>query len=127
LNHAGYGVIGGGPELNNANILAPRMAWRIAHGPPPDGLHVLHRCDNPRCVNVAHLFLGTQAENMADMASKGRQPRGARSSRALFTDDEVSAIRETYERGGISLRKLAEQFETSYSTVNRIVLRQTYA
>lgn len=65
----GYGRLSkssGGLEL------AHRMAWRLVHGPIPDGKCVLHHCDNPPCVRVDHLFLGTQNDNMKDMAAKGR-------------------------------------------------------
>lgn len=52
--------------------LAHRVAWMITNGPIPDGLCVLHRCDNPPCVNPAHLFLGTVQDNNADRDAKGR-------------------------------------------------------
>lgn len=51
---------------------AHRVAWQRIHGPIPDGLNVLHKCDNPPCVNVGHLFLGTQRRNVEDMMAKGR-------------------------------------------------------
>jgi hypothetical protein len=51
---------------------ASRVSWKIAHGDIPDGLLVLHKCDNPPCIRPSHLFLGTQKENIADAMRKGR-------------------------------------------------------
>lgn len=66
-NNKGYGQFG----INNKNYLAHRVAWLIEHREFPP-LNVLHRCDNPLCVRCDHLFSGTQADNMSDMARKGR-------------------------------------------------------
>ena len=63
-----YGRFGIGSKV----LLAHRVAWTLAHGELPDAARVLHRCDNPLCVNPAHLFLGTQGDNLRDMTSKGR-------------------------------------------------------
>lgn len=54
-------------------INAHRMCWRICYGPIPDNMNVLHKCDNPRCVNPHHLFLGTQVDNLNDAKNKGRR------------------------------------------------------
>jgi len=68
-NVFGYGIV---YDRNRRNIGTHRAAWFFAHGPIPGGLYVLHRCDNPFCINPAHLFLGTHADNHRDMWRKGR-------------------------------------------------------
>ena len=64
----GYGQI----RVDHKTVQTHRLAWELANGPIPDGMLVCHTCDNPPCCNVAHLWLGTNDENMADMVGKGR-------------------------------------------------------
>lgn len=68
----GYGWLARKRNGKSSYLTAHRYAWILTNGEVPDGLHVLHRCDNPPCCNPAHLFLGTHQDNMADKARKGR-------------------------------------------------------
>ena len=71
VNRQGYGVIGLGAR-GTGKKLVHRLAWELLRGPIPPGLHVLHRCDNPPCVNPDHLFPGTVGDNNRDMVEKKR-------------------------------------------------------
>ena len=114
--HSGDGTIG-----------AHRFAWTRANGPIPEGMHVLHRCDTPSCVNPAHLFLGTHAENMADRSRKGRQARlaGELAGMAKLNDVAVRVIRHLHARG-VSTRALQEAYGITKSTVCQIVIGDTW-
>lgn len=81
--------------------LASRVSYTLFRGDIPDGLLVCHDCDNPRCVNPMHLFVGTQQDNMDDMKSKGRQrsPVGESSNLAKITAADVPVIRQRYGAG----------------------------
>lgn len=140
LTH-GYGVINSGGA--GKAIRAHRVAYELFVGPIPngDGYHgtcVLHRCDNPRCVNPEHLFLGTNADNVADMDAKGRRVsvprtgplldksgmrRGERHPMAKLTTEQVSAIRTSSMAG----TELAAQYGISKSTVSQIRLGKKWA
>lgn len=71
VNGDGYGLVNHGRRT----MLAHRMAWILGRGQIPDGMRVLHRCDNPPCVNMRHLWLGTQKDNVQDCIRKGRDNR----------------------------------------------------
>ena len=126
-NVAGYGQISSGTRTATGHprpALAPRVSWEVHSGPIPDGLAVLHRCDNPPCVNPAHLFLETRGDNNADMARKRRTLNGERRPNAKLTDAQVDEIRERYAAGGISQRALGAEYGVGGPTVSMIVNRK---
>ena len=91
----GYGQI----WLRGRLEYAHRAVWMLYVGNIPEGMFVCHRCDNPSCCRVEHLFLGTNAANMADMVSKGRQPCGRRIPHARLTEPLVRDIRAARAKG----------------------------
>ena len=108
------------------SVGAHRVSWELHNGQIPEGMSVLHRCDNPACVNPDHLFLGTHADNMADKAAKGRGSfRGARNPRARFVPDDVRAIRNRHADGE-SIRGLARSYGCSQCAIQGIVHRRTW-
>lgn len=102
-----------------ATVRAHRFAWELTNGPIPDGLVVMHACDNPPCVNPGHLRIGTQADNMGDRAQKGRAPRGERHWRASLTVESVEKILSMLSDGAMG-RDVASAFGISQSTVSQI-------
>ena len=119
-NSRGYGQIGRGPS-GTSPVRAHVASWEIHNGAVPDGLYVLHRCDNPPCVNPKHLFLGTHADNMADMVAKGRVARNERSGRCRISNEAVRLIREEFARGGVTQTSLAKKYSASVSHICQII------
>jgi hypothetical protein len=87
----GYGMI----LVRGTRLKTHRYSWMLHNGEIPEGMHVCHTCDNPKCVNPAHLFLGTHLDNMRDMISKGRLVAlpGEKNGRAKLTQDDIREIR----------------------------------
>ena len=105
--------------------LAHRVAWAMEHGPIPAGMAVLHHCDNPPCVRLAHLFMGTHRDNMQDMLAKGRAgvwvhperlERGETRYNARLTDEAVRHVRASRESGVV----LASRYGVSRNTIWRV-------
>lgn len=127
----GYGRFWGG-EYRIGNkprlVLAHRWAYEHFVGPIPEGLSVLHRCDNPPCVNPAHLWLGTKADNNADRSIKGRDahPQGEQNGRSKLTEDDVREIRRRYSQGEYQ-RVIAADYGLGQTTVSGIVRSVSWA
>lgn len=91
----GFCVRGGYGQTwrNGRKVYAHRAMWEAFHGPVPEGFEVCHTCDNPPCVEIVHLFLGTQQDNLDDMVAKRRSRRGTRHHNVKLTPEQVEAIR----------------------------------
>lgn len=99
--------------------LAHRIAWQVHSGEHPGKKVVMHKCDNPPCVNPNHLQIGTQADNLRDMWAKGRGSHGERHRWARLTQKQAIEI-ISRRRRGVKLKTLAERFNVNVSTISRI-------
>ena len=108
--------------------LAHRVSWEIHNGPIPEGVAVFHRCDNPPCVNPAHLYLGDAKQNMADYKERGNWywHKGVAVHTAVLDEAKVKDIRELYAAGGVTMREIAQRFNCGYNTVNSLIHRRTW-
>lgn len=130
----GYGVITA--TRTGGTRSAHRLSWEIHHGPIPEGLFVCHHCDNPPCVNPDHLFLGTAADNTADMLTKGRwrlptqnparHRRGTAVAHAKLTEDDVRYIRQAYADGHMSMSALGRRFGVTLALISGIIARRRW-
>lgn len=138
---AGYGRL----SMERKWYYAHRVAWEISNGPIPDGLLVCHSCDNPGCVRPDHLFLGTDADNIHDMISKGRAANGPRprgdehwtriypdrvrrgraNGKAKLTPNKVREIRTAY-RNGASQTSLSREYGVKQSTIWQVLAGKTW-
>lgn len=121
----GYGTIG----IEKRNYRAHRVMFSITRGDIPHGLCVLHRCDNPACVNPAHLWLGTNADNVHDRNMKGRAniPRGKGHWRSKLSANKVREIRKKSATGEWFQRELAAEYGVCIATVNQVLHRKRWA
>lgn len=106
-------------------ILAHRQAWIMANGFIPDGLYVLHACDNPSCVNPSHLFLGSQADNMRDMIIKGRSYHpsvsGESNPNAKLSSEDVSSIEFSLKHKLATVAEIRHQYRIGKTTIYQII------
>jgi hypothetical protein len=102
-------------------FLAHRVAWELVNGPIPEGLCVLHHCDNPPCVNVEHLFLGTLADNNADKVAKGRQAKGSAIARAKLTESDIPEIRRLLAVGVLQ-SEIGRRYGVGHRLISKINL-----
>lgn len=129
----GYGRVGANGKRAQSTH---RVVWEALNGPIPAGLCVLHSCDNPPCVNPAHLWLGSFADNNRDRAAKGRSnrdmsmrrpTRGEMVNTARLTAAHVRTIRLRYAAGGITQLGLAEAYGVHEPAIYKIISRRTWA
>lgn len=115
VNPNGYGTL----FWEGKKHFAHRISWEAVHGPISPGMFVCHTCDNRRCVNPNHLWLGTQADNVADMVVKGRRQmaKGEESGRAVLSENDVRAIRRSKE----NQKTLAAVYGVGKNTIHCIV------
>jgi hypothetical protein len=129
-----YGIF----RVDGINIRAHRMSWELIKGPIPKDMNVLHHCDNPRCVRPDHLFLGTPADNVADMMFKHRASplvldgtcwaMGAEKQRASVSkldEEDVRQIRKGLAEGETQ-SGLAKRFQVSNGAINHIATGRTW-
>lgn len=126
-NKDGYGIMGTGSRLDGTNrsVVTHRVSAAVWLGfSLKSPFKVLHKCDNPACINPDHLFIGTQADNVADREAKGRTAKGEM-SRSNFSPSDVLEIRRAYANG-TSIKELANRYSVHWNTIDKIVLRQRW-
>lgn len=119
----GYGAF----WLEGKHQPANRVAWQLTHGPIAHGLYVCHKCDNPRCCNPAHLFLGTHKDNNNDKVAKRRHCFGARTGTAKLSEAQAKEIKNLKPKGRAPSgyrRDVAKRFGVSTATITDVWSRR---
>ena len=122
----GYGEVWRRVKKVRKRKRAHRLSYELFKGSIPDGLCVCHKCDVRLCVNPDHLFLGTTAENTADMVAKNRQAKGERNAHSKLTESDVRAIRKSYADGEADTVELAQRYSVSDVLVSMVVRKKIW-
>lgn len=121
----GYGKIRKTTDVDSKSKRAHRVSWEMHNGEIPEGMWVLHHCDNTRCVNPEHLFLGTHQDNEDDKIKKGRHVAGERNGRAKVNPLQVRIMRRLSE-GGMTCVQIAKIFSVKVGVAECIARRATW-
>ena len=117
INGSGYGNIWDRGRTRSAHV----VSYELNVGPVPEGISVLHTCDNRWCVNPTHLFLGTTQDNIDDMVSKGRDGfKGIKNGKALLVEEHINLIKYYLNNTFLSQQAIANKFQVSRSTISAI-------
>jgi hypothetical protein len=121
---SGYGVF----WADNKTMKAHRYSWIFHFGPIPEDKILLHSCDNKLCVNPEHLSIGTYADNIADMVSKNRHPKGEGNGQSKLTEEIITEIRACYRRYSRNSNSivLAKRFGVTPGRIMAIVKRKSW-
>lgn len=111
----GYGQI----KINKKMIKGHRFSYELHHGPIPEGMVVMHSCDNRKCVNPLHLSIGTPAQNNKDKVDKNRQAKGSAHAASKLNEEQVKEIREKLILG-LTQRAIAKEYKVSQKCVCNI-------
>lgn len=127
----GYGAIWIN-EIGN-NELAHRYSWKLHNGEIPDGMFICHHCDNPKCVNPDHLFLGTADDNIKDAAKKNRtnKPKGEAHPKHKLTKGQVKLIKKEYNEIPYGYKKdykisKAKEYGVTYWAISDVVYNRRW-
>lgn len=112
LSGGGYFQI----RFNKKKVSAHRISWIIHKGQIPENLWVLHKCDNPRCTNPDHLFLGTPKENSKDRDRKGKGQQGEKHHKAKLKENDVLEIRKKLDLG-LSCERISKEYGVSNGAI----------
>jgi hypothetical protein len=123
-NYFGYGTA----NWKGLPSRAHRISWIIHFDKIPKGMHILHKCDNPSCVNPKHLWIGTHTDNMRDRQAKGRANHACGENQWIskLSERDVREIRRSYAAGEMTQVALSKKFKVRQGSISGIILRKSW-